>query len=111
MAKGGTGGATVGAGGGVHNPSNRLPPGMLTRLVSFLIIPTDFRTIQTRWAPPSANALPLSDSLLPADDPVVVLPDVQKSVRTNSAVTAATASALPLLVPLSLLLLLLPPLH
>lgn len=39
MAKGGTGGAGVGAEGGVHNPSNRLPAGMLTNPVSFLIIP------------------------------------------------------------------------
>ncbi|XP_034455915.1 ephrin-A1a isoform X2 [Hippoglossus hippoglossus] len=63
VAKGGTGGATVGAGGGVHNPSNRLP----------------------------------------ADDPVVILPDVQKSVRTNSAVAASSLSILSLLVPFSLL--------
>lgn len=28
VAKGGTGGTAVGAGGGVHNPSNRLPAGM-----------------------------------------------------------------------------------
>lgn len=45
VAKGGTGGATVGAEGGVHNPSNGLPAGMLTNLLSFLIIP-DLKTIQ-----------------------------------------------------------------
>ncbi len=39
MAKGGTGGTGVGAGGGAHNPSNRLPAGMLTNPVSLLIIP------------------------------------------------------------------------
>ncbi|XP_024921078.1 ephrin-A1a isoform X2 [Cynoglossus semilaevis] len=65
VAKGGTGG--VGAGGGVHNPSNRLP----------------------------------------ADDPVVILPDVQKSVRTSSAAAAASSLwIISLLVPLTLLLLL-----
>lgn len=45
VAKGGTSGAAVGAEGGVHNPSNRLPAGMLTNPVSFLIIP-DLKTIQ-----------------------------------------------------------------
>lgn len=30
VSKGGTGGAEVGAGGGAHNPSNRLPAGTLT---------------------------------------------------------------------------------
>lgn len=45
MATGGTGGARVGAGGGVHNPSNRLPAGILTNPVSSLIIP-DLKTIQ-----------------------------------------------------------------
>ena len=39
VAKGGTGGAGVGAGGGVHNPSNRLPAGMLTNPAFFLFIP------------------------------------------------------------------------
>ncbi|XP_041663977.1 ephrin-A1a isoform X1 [Cheilinus undulatus] len=67
VAKGGTGGTGVGAEGGAHNPSNRLPA---------------------------------------ADDPVVILPDVQKSVRTNSAVAATSLSILSLLVPFSLLLLL-----
>lgn len=38
MAKGGTGGAVVGAGGGVHNPSNRLPAGMWTIPAFFQII-------------------------------------------------------------------------
>ncbi|XP_036949671.1 ephrin-A1a isoform X2 [Acanthopagrus latus] len=42
---------------------------------------------------------------LPADDPVVVLPDVQ-SVRTNSAAAATSLAILSLLVPFSLLLLL-----
>lgn len=37
---------------------------------------------------------------------MVILPDVQKSVRTNSAVTATSLSILSLLVPFSLLLLL-----
>uniref|UniRef100_H3DJK7 Ephrin-A1 n=1 Tax=Tetraodon nigroviridis TaxID=99883 RepID=H3DJK7_TETNG len=46
-----------------------------------------------------------SNRLPPADDPVVVLPDVQKSVRTNSAV-ATSLSVLSLLGPFSLLLLL-----
>lgn len=32
MAKGGRGGAGVGAGGGVHNPSNRPPAGTLAPL-------------------------------------------------------------------------------
>lgn len=45
VAKGGTGGAGVGAGGGVHNPSNRLPAGMQLNPVSYLIIP-DPKTIQ-----------------------------------------------------------------
>uniref|UniRef100_A0A3B3ZA29 Ephrin RBD domain-containing protein n=1 Tax=Periophthalmus magnuspinnatus TaxID=409849 RepID=A0A3B3ZA29_9GOBI len=58
--------AGAGAGGGVHNPSNRLP----------------------------------------ADDPVVIFPDVQKSVRTNSAITTTSLSIFSLLVPFSLLLLL-----
>ncbi|XP_034016705.1 ephrin-A1a [Thalassophryne amazonica] len=62
---GGAGGA--GAGGRVHNPSNRLPA---------------------------------------ADDPVVALPEVQKSVRTSSGVTTISLSILSLLVPFSLLLLL-----
>ncbi|XP_030203414.1 ephrin-A1a isoform X3 [Gadus morhua] len=69
---GGTAGAagTAGAeaGGGVHNPSNRLPP---------------------------------------ADDPVVILPDVQKSKRTISGDASSTRSTLLLLGPVSLLLLLL----
>ncbi|XP_072304106.1 ephrin-A1-like isoform X1 [Eucyclogobius newberryi] len=69
VAKAGPGGtAAVGTGGGVHNPSNRLPA---------------------------------------ADDPVVILPDVQKSVRTNSAIAATSLSIFSLLVPSSLLLLLL----
>lgn len=46
VAKGGTGGAGVGAGGGVHNPSNRLPAGKLTNPASFLIIPDLLRHIQ-----------------------------------------------------------------
>ncbi|XP_061520676.1 ephrin-A1a isoform X2 [Phycodurus eques] len=76
VAKGGTGGDAVGAGGVAHNPSNRLP----------------------------------------ADDPVVSLPEVRKSVRTNSAAAATAAAAatttttslsvLSLLIPFSLLLLL-----
>ncbi|KAM9385330.1 ephrin-A1a isoform 2-T2 [Pholidichthys leucotaenia] len=66
VAGGSTGGAGVGAGGGVHNPSNRLP----------------------------------------ADDPVVILPDVQKSARTNSAAAAAAFVVLSVLAPFSLLLLL-----
>ncbi|CAL8295010.1 unnamed protein product [Merluccius merluccius] len=49
-----------------------------------------------------------SNRLPAADDPVVILPDVQKSVRTISAGTASTSlSTLWLLVPVSLLLLLL----
>lgn len=68
VAKAGPGGTgAVGAGGGAHNPSNRLPA---------------------------------------ADDPVVVLPEVQKSVRTNSAISSTSLSTLSLLVPFSLLLLL-----
>ncbi|CAB1441423.1 unnamed protein product [Pleuronectes platessa] len=67
VAKGGPGGAAAGAGGGVHNPSNRLPS---------------------------------------ADDPVVILPDVLESKRTNSAAAASSLSILSLLVPFSLLLLL-----
>ncbi|KAK7898879.1 hypothetical protein WMY93_019732 [Mugilogobius chulae] len=48
-----------------------------------------------------------SNRLPAADDPVVIFPDVQKSVRTNSAVTTTTTlSILSLLVPFSLLLLL-----
>ncbi|KAM4631257.1 ephrin-A1a isoform 2-T2 [Polymixia lowei] len=46
---------------------------------------------------------------MPLDDPVVVLPEVRKSVRTNSAATTKSLSILSLLVPVSLLLLL--PLH
>ncbi|XP_013868627.1 ephrin-A1a [Austrofundulus limnaeus] len=65
VANRGTGGARVGAGGGVHNPSNRPPA---------------------------------------ADDPVVILPDVQESKRTNSAETSTSLSFLCLLVPLLLLL-------
>lgn len=45
MAKEGTGGTGVGAGGGVHNPSNRLPAGMSTNPESFLII-SDLKAIQ-----------------------------------------------------------------
>ncbi|XP_053190429.1 ephrin-A1a [Scomber japonicus] len=47
-----------------------------------------------------------SNRLPAADDPVVSLPEVQKSVRTNSAVAATSLSILSLLVPFSLLLLL-----
>ncbi|XP_020355345.1 ephrin-A1 [Oncorhynchus kisutch] len=43
---------------------------------------------------------------LPADDPVVILPEVQKSVRTNSSVSKASFSILSLFVPVLLLLLL-----
>lgn len=39
VSKGGTGGAEVGAGGGAHNPSNRLPAGTLTN-------PTDLWAVQ-----------------------------------------------------------------
>lgn len=39
VAEGGTGGAAVGAGGGAHNPSNRLPAGTLTNPVPFVISP------------------------------------------------------------------------
>ncbi|KAM8766191.1 ephrin-A1a isoform 1-T1 [Acanthopagrus schlegelii] len=46
-----------------------------------------------------------SNRLPAADDPVVVLPDVQ-SVRTNSAAAATSLAILSLLVPFSLLLLL-----
>ncbi|CAL1584912.1 unnamed protein product [Knipowitschia caucasica] len=66
VSPGGT--AAAGAGGGVHNPSNRLPA---------------------------------------ADDPVVIFPDVQKSVRTNAAIATTSLSAVSTLVPFSLLLLLL----
>uniref|UniRef100_A0A3P8V8C4 Ephrin-A1 n=1 Tax=Cynoglossus semilaevis TaxID=244447 RepID=A0A3P8V8C4_CYNSE len=46
-------------------------------------------------------------SRLEADDPVVILPDVQKSVRTSSAAAAASSLwIISLLVPLTLLLLL-----
>ncbi|KAM6899301.1 ephrin-A1a isoform 2-T2 [Xenentodon cancila] len=65
VGKGGVGGTGVGAAGGVHNPSNRLP----------------------------------------ADDPVAIMPDVLKSVRTNSAVAAVSLPVFSLLLPLSLLLL------
>ncbi|XP_036070219.1 ephrin-A1a [Oryzias melastigma] len=65
VSKGGRSGGVAGAGGGVHNPSNRLPA---------------------------------------ADDPVVVLPDLQKSVRTNAA-AAPALSALSALLPVSVLLL------
>ncbi|KAM6959150.1 ephrin-A1a [Aplochiton taeniatus] len=41
---------------------------------------------------------------LPADDPVVILPEVQKSVKTNSAPTTSSLSILSLLLPVSLLL-------
>uniref|UniRef100_A0A8C5DFJ7 Ephrin-A1 n=1 Tax=Gouania willdenowi TaxID=441366 RepID=A0A8C5DFJ7_GOUWI len=41
-----------------------------------------------------------------SDDPVVVLPNVQKSVRTSSAVAATSLTVLSLLVPFLLLLLL-----
>ncbi|XP_019723454.1 ephrin-A1a [Hippocampus comes] len=67
VAKGGKSGDVVVAGGGVHNPSNRLPA---------------------------------------ADDPVVSLPEVRKSVRTSSA-APTSQSVLSLLVPFSLLVLLL----
>ncbi|KAG5264393.1 hypothetical protein AALO_G00253300 [Alosa alosa] len=61
----GTGGGAA-AGGGAHNPSNRLP----------------------------------------ADDPVVNLPDVQKIVKTNSAVTSSSISLSTLLLTVLLLLVL-----
>ncbi|KAM8884644.1 ephrin-A1a isoform 2-T2 [Synchiropus picturatus] len=64
VAKGGSDASAVGAGGGVHNPSNRLP----------------------------------------ADDPVVSLPDVQKSTRTNASAALTSLSALSFLLPFSLLL-------
>ncbi|XP_067111872.1 ephrin-A1a [Osmerus mordax] len=41
---------------------------------------------------------------LPADDPVVILPEVQKSVRTNSAVTSSSLTTLSLMLPLLLLM-------
>lgn len=43
---------------------------------------------------------------LPADDPVVVLPDVQKSVKQNSATISSSLSLLTLTLPFLLLLLL-----
>ncbi|XP_077447067.1 ephrin-A1a [Stigmatopora argus] len=67
VSKGSTAGDAAGAGGGVHNPSNRLPA---------------------------------------ADDPVVGVPEVRKSVRTSSA-PSTSLSILSSLVPFSLLLLLL----
>lgn len=109
VAKGGTGGAGVGAGGGAHNPSNRLPPGTWTNPMSF-VITTDLWAVQLPQELCSGASrqfwLAVFTSGLPADDPVVVLPDVQKSVRTNSAVRATSASVLSLLGPFSLLLLL-----
>ncbi|XP_059365206.1 ephrin-A1-like [Carassius carassius] len=43
---------------------------------------------------------------LPADDPVVALPDVQKSKRTNSAISIASWTVLTTLLPILLLLVL-----
>lgn len=43
---------------------------------------------------------------LPADDPVVALPEVQKSMRTNSAISIASWTVLTTLLPILLLLVL-----
>ncbi|XP_052440774.1 ephrin-A1 [Carassius gibelio] len=43
---------------------------------------------------------------LPADDPVVALPEVQKSMRTNSAMSVASWTVLTTLLPILLLLVL-----